>query len=126
MRFYFGKCFKAPFVALDCRDISALRQKRAGQSTGTRSHFDDRLVLQIACLTSDFRSQIEIEEKILAERFLRHQVMPFYHFTQRRKIIYAHAQPFAAFSASCCARRTAATRLSGRAMPLPAISKAVP
>ena len=126
MRLDFRKRIQASFVAFDCGDISALCEERAGQATGPRTHFDHGLLLQTAGLSGNLRCQVEVEKEVLAERLLRHQIMPLDHFAQWRKVVYAHAFPFAAFSASRRARRIAATRLSGRAMPLPAISKAVP
>src|SRR5690606_21464418 len=67
--------------------------------------------------------QIEVEQKILAERFTRRKVVAGDHLAQRRQVVDAHAAARAAMRA---ARRSAAIRLFGLARPVPAMSNAVP
>ena len=77
----------------------------------------------------DPAGQIEIEEKILAEAPACNDAVPSDHLAQRRqggrKWIALQLPPerLAAISA---ASRSAAIRLSGRAVPRPAIASAVP
>src|SRR5262249_4954493 len=68
--------------------------------------------------------EVEVEQEILAERFARRQRMFADDLAQRREIVDpAHAGWTAAIRA---ASRSAAARLDGVALPVPAMSNAVP
>ena len=77
----------------------------------------------------DTAGQIEIEKKILPEALARNDAVPSDDLAQRRQggqrwiAFQLLAERLAAISA---ASRSAAIRLSGRAVPRPAIASAVP
>ena len=72
----------------------------------------------------DPRGEVEVEQEILAERFAGRQGVFANDVAQRRQVVdRAHAGLVAAMRA---ASRNAATRLDGLALPVPAMSKAVP
>jgi hypothetical protein len=72
----------------------------------------------------DPRGEIEVEQEVLAERFAGRQSVLANDLAKRRKVIdRAHAGRAAAIRA---ASRSAAIRLDGLALPVPAMSKAVP
>ena len=98
-------------------------QQGAGKAAGARTDLDDRRVGKIAGGARNAARQVQVEKKILSERFLRRQPMSRDDLAERRKSV-AHVGD--AVSARRFARRRAATRLEGLATPLPAISKAVP
>src|SRR6185437_11185980 len=111
-------------VPLDRDDVPcAEREQRAGQSARTGADLDHGCVFERARGAGDPRRQIEVEQKILAERFSGGQRMLTNDLAQRRQVIdRAHAGCIAMRAAS----RRAATRLDGLARPVPAMSKAVP
>ena len=83
----------------------------------------------------DARGEIEIEQKILAERFLRGETVAADDLAQRRQAVFGiiwapvtmrRAKPGSSALASRAASLSAATRLVGSALPVPAMSKAVP
>ncbi len=121
-----GKCCQAALVALDGDDaFGAMHQQRAGQAAGAGADLDDRGLREVAGGPRDLAGQIEVEQEILAERFLRLKPMTLDDFTQRRQAVEAH-RTAVSLSARNRASCSAAIRLSGRAMPFPAMSKAVP
>ena len=72
----------------------------------------------------DPRGEVEVQQEILAQRFARGQGMLANDLAKRRKVVdRAHARGIAAMRA---ASRKAAIRLDGLALPVPAMSKAVP
>ena len=72
----------------------------------------------------DPRGEVEVEQEILAERFAGRQAVLADDLAKRRKVVdRAHAGCVAAMRA---ASRSAAIRLDGLALPVPAMSKAVP
>jgi hypothetical protein len=71
--------------------------------------------------------QIEVEQEILAETLARGDAVPGDDLAQRRQGRAFASQPVAKrLAAISAARRSAATRLSARALPCPAIANAVP
>jgi hypothetical protein len=99
-------------------------QQRARQAAGAGTDFDHRGVLQRPCRARNPRSEVEVEQEILAERFAGRQGMLANDLAKRRQVVdRAHAGCAAAMRA---ASRNAAIRLDGLARPVPAMSKAVP
>ena len=125
----FPKRLDAAFVALD-RDhaLCSVRKQRSRETARTRSHFDDGNALERSRRARDPAGEIEIEQEVLAERLARRQAVPADHLAQRREFVdlahFAVAGTFAC--ASRCARLSAASRLDGFALPVPARSNAVP
>src|SRR5215472_7785367 len=123
-----------PFNGNDSR--GAERQQRAREPAGARTDFDHRDCFQRSCCARDPPGKIEIEQEILAERFSRAQSIAANNLAQRRQFIewLFHGAVFGTAAsavatvdaASRAASRSAAIRLVGSALPVPAISKAVP
>src|SRR5262249_33873660 len=118
-------------VALDRDDMRLLLKKRAGEPAGAGADLDHGHAGERTRGARDAAGEVEIEQKILAERFLGGKAVPSDHLAQRRQIIgRAHAGSakvcVSARSASLAASFSAAIRLVGSARPLPAMSKAVP
>src|SRR5579863_3817339 len=102
----------------------AQREQRARQSAGAGANLDDCRVFQGTRRARDSCRQVEVQKKILAERFARRHGVPANNFAKRREIVdCTHAGWAAAIRA---ASRRAAIRLDGFALPVPAMSKAVP
>jgi len=102
----------------------AQRQQGTRQPARTWTDLDDRCIFKRTRGACDPRGQIEVEQKVLAERFARRQGMLADYLAERREIIdRAHAGRVAAMRA---ASRNAAIKLDGFAFPLPAMSNAVP
>ena len=79
----------------------------------------------------DAAGQIEIEQEILAERFLGGEAVAADDLAQRRQVVDARScasrdRRRLGRAASRAASRSAAIRLAGSALPVPAMSKAVP
>ena len=122
----FGQGRQATFVALDRNDPdSAIHQQRARQPTRAGADLDDGGGAEVAGRAGDLPGKVEIEQEILAKRFLGLESVALDDFPQRRQAVDAHRRS-ASTSASRRASLSAAIRLSGRATPLPAMSKAVP
>ena len=104
-------------VALDRDDaFGAQREQRARQSAGTGADLDDGGVFQRPRGARDARGEVEVEQKILSERFARRQRVLLDDVAQRRKVVdRAHAG--CAVAAIRAARRNAAIRLDGLARP---------
>ena len=122
----------ARLIALD-RDhpARAFGEQRARQSARARADLDHGRAVQGTGGARDAAGEIEIEQEILAERFLGGKTVPPDHVAQRRQI--AHARAVAGVrclrssaAASRAASFSAAMRLDGLALPVPAISNAVP
>src|ERR1700751_2834539 len=99
-------------------------EQRACQSARTRADLDDGGVVEWRCRARDARGEIEVEEKVLAERFAGRQSVLANDLAKRREVVDRAHQLFA--SAMRLARLKAAIRLAGLALPLPAMSNAVP
>ena len=112
-------------VALDGDDAPrAQRQQRARQSAGTGADLDDGGIFERSRGARDPRGEIEVEQEILSERFAGRQSVLANDVAKRRQVVdRAHAGCAAAMRA---ASRNAAIRLDGLALPVPAMSKAVP
>ena len=113
-------------VLLDCHHTprSGIEQS-SGQSTGARSHLYNVVIIQRAGRTGDTPRQIEIEQEILPERFLRGQPMPGNDLAKGRQRWTGHVAD-ARWPAISAAIRMASMRLAGCAFPSPAMSSAVP
>ena len=89
-----GQGGNAAFVALDGNDVlGAFRQKSARQAAGAGTDFIDDGLFAIggAC---DAAGEIEVEQKILAERFLGDETVGGNHLAQRRQgIRHGRAAP---------------------------------
>ena len=122
MRGDLGQCGEAAFVALD-RDhfLRAVRKQRPRQAAGARADLYDGDALQRAAGAGDAAGQVEIEQEILAERFLRRKPVRGDDLAQRRQTVGGEAH-----GARRAASFSAAIRLVGLATPLPAMSNAVP
>src|SRR5260370_42228548 len=100
------------------------RQQRARQSAGTGADLDDHGIFERSRGARDPRGEVEVQQKILAERFASRQGMLANDLAKWREVVdRAHAGGAAAIRA---ASRSAAIRLDGSALPVPAMSKAVP
>jgi hypothetical protein len=86
-------------VALD-RDhpLGAERQQRAGEPAGAGTDLQHRDAGERSRRPGDACSEVEIEQKILTERFLGDETMPANDFAQRRQAIglFAHDAGMAA------------------------------
>src|SRR6478735_7507719 len=112
-------------VMLDGDDASgAEREQGARQPARTRTDLDDGGVLERSRRTRDARGEIEVEEEVLAERFARRQSVLANDLAKRREVVDRAHRVFAA--AIRLASLNAAIRLAGLALPVPAMSKAVP
>ena len=99
-------------VALDRDDaLGAQRQQRARQSAGAGADLDDGGVFERTGGARDARGEVEVEQKILAERFARRQGMFADDVAQRRQIV-DRAHP--GLASPPCARRAAAPRQARR------------
>ncbi len=121
-------CFKRrqrALVALHRDDVPRpQRQQRPRQSAGTGTDLDNGGVFQRSRRARDPRGEIEVQQEILAKRFAGRQSVLADDLAKRRKVIdRAHAGAAAAMRA---ASRNAAIRLDGLAVPVPAMSNAVP
>ncbi len=124
-----------PFVALD-RDHTggAERQQSAGESARSGTDFQHGNAGEFSRRARDARGEVQVEQEILSERFPRHETVLADHLAQRRQAVGGAAHDagrgsaLAAIvdSASRAASRSAAIRLVGSALPVPAMSKAVP
>src|SRR4030088_867378 len=102
----------------------AERQEGARAPAGTGADLDDRGILQRPRGARDPRGEVEVEQEILAKRFAGRQCMLANDLAKRREVVdRAHAGSVAAMRA---ASLNAAIRLDGVALPVPAMSKAVP
>jgi hypothetical protein len=121
---------KTPGIAFNRDDAAGTRRQQCPRQTpGTRADLDDSGVVEPSGGARDPACQIEVEEKVLTEAFASDYAMlenDLAQWRQRgwpRPRLQAVASRFAAISA---ASRSAAMRLSGRAVPRPARAKAVP
>jgi hypothetical protein len=109
--------------------MGAKREQSPRQSARAGTDLDDRDALQRAGGARDPRGKVEIEKKILAERFPGCEIVPADDFAKRRQIV-DHAK--AGEAARVCgvairaASRSASIKLVGFARPVPATAKAVP
>jgi hypothetical protein len=84
----FGQGRKTPLIALDRNDLArALGQKGAGQAAGAGPDLDDRCLRERTRGPRDAPRQIEVEQKILPERFFRGKSMGGNDVPERWKII---------------------------------------
>ncbi len=75
-------------VALDRDDFaSAFGEQRPGEPAGTWADLDNGRIGQGRGGARDAAGEIEIEQKILAQRFFRQEAMRAGHLAQRRKAI---------------------------------------
>ena len=114
-------------VALDGDDaLRAVGEQRAREAAGAGADFDHGHAGERAGGAGYAGGEIEIEQEILAERFLRAQIVSFDHLSQRREVVdRAHARADAGIEMRA-ASLSAAIRLDGSARPVPAMSNAVP
>ena len=97
-------------------------QQRAGEPAGTGADLDHGDTVERSARAGDARREIEVEQKVLAQRFFRLQLVLADHVAKRRQSVdLAHA-----IAARRAASFNAASRLDGFAVPLPARSNAVP
>ena len=100
-----------------------LGQKAARQPSGAGADFQHIKAFQITCLPCDLGRQVQIQKKVLPQRFPRTQIMRGDDLAQRRKRVDAHPARAAAMRAAIF---SASIRDVGLAMPRPAMSNAVP
>ena len=98
-------------------------QERPGQAAGPRTHLDHCVALEGPGQARDLAGDVQVQQEVLAEALLGEQAVGGQALAQGRQIVEAHA---ARREASSAAVRMAAIRLSGRAIPRPAMSKPVP
>ena len=78
---------EAAAVLFDGIDLGrTLVQKGAGQSTGAGAHLDGRAVRQFPRRPRDAPRQVEVEEKVLAQRLCGAQAVARDNVTQRREV----------------------------------------
>ena len=65
----------------------AFGQQGAGESAGTGTGFDNGGVAQIAGGPRNPRGEVEVEQEVLAERFLGAQIVPPDDLAQRRQVV---------------------------------------
>ena len=104
--------------------FGAEREQRARQPAGAGADLDDGGVLERRRGARDARGEIEVEQEVLAERFARRQSVLANDLAKRREVVDRAHQLFAA--AMRLASLSAAIRLAGLALPVPAMSNAVP
>ena len=137
MRRDFAERRERPLVALHRDDTArAFGEQRPREPAGAGPDLDHGDAFERARGAGDAAGEIEVEQKVLAERFLRGKLVPPDHVAQRRQAVgrgCAHASAAAGFrclrasaAASRAASFSAAIRLDGSARPVPAMSKAVP
>src|SRR5262249_45223640 len=113
------------------------RQQRARKASRARPDFYNCNVLKRFGRARNSRGQIEIKQEILSEGFFRRQTMPADDLAQRREVIdlghrclrpmrYFAGTRVGAVAERRAASASAAIRLDGSAVPVPAMSKAVP
>ncbi len=109
-----------------------LGEQRAGQPARAGADLDHRGMVERPGGAGDAPGQVEIEDEILPEAAARRDAVAGDDLAQRRQragIGRCHevrAQRFRRRAAIAAASFSAAIRLSGRARPVPAMSKAVP
>ena len=110
--------------------LCAVGDERAGQAARAGADFDHRDTFERTRRAGDPPGQVEIEQEILAEGFLGRQFMTADHVSQRRQVVCRAHFAAASSSAGCVVSRaaslSAAIRLDSLALPVPAMSKAVP
>ena len=92
---------------------------------GPGSDLDDRDAFEAAGGAGDARGEVEVEEEILAEALDRREAVTGDDVAERRQVV-DRAHPALSLATSSAARRSAAARLDGSALPVPARSNAVP
>ena len=122
-----GERGEAALVALDRHDPPRSRGKqRPGQAARSRADLDHRDAGEVAGGACDPRRQVEVEEEVLAERLDRPEAVPGNDLAQRRQSRRSALIAPLRCAVSSAASRSAAARLDGSALPLPAMSSAVP
>ncbi len=108
-----------PGVGLDGDDPGVRFQQGAGEAPGAWSDFEDALARFELGQPDDFAADVEVEQEVLAEAFVRLDAGRREGGAGGGQGVQVHAARRRAMSA---ASRIAAIRLSGRALPDPAIS----
>ena len=122
MRGDLGERAKAALVALDRDDLfRAMGEQRAREAAGSGADFDDDDPVERAGGARDAPGEVQVEEKILAERLLGLEPVRGDDLAQRRQSVGGEAH-----GVRRAASRSASIRLAGLASPLPAMSNAVP
>ena len=89
------------------------REDRAGQAAGSGPDLDHGRVLERPGRAGDAAGEVEVEQEVLAERFLGREAMAAHHIAQGRQIVdLAHGRMLV--RGSRAASFIAAIRLSGR------------
>src|SRR5689334_11122898 len=79
---------QASVIAFNRNDLfRSFHQQRACQAAGAWADLDDGAFGDIACGARDLACQIEVEKKILPERFFRRQSVALDHIAERRKAV---------------------------------------
>ena len=109
----------------------SLFEKGAREPTRSRPDLDDGDAVEGAGRARDFSRQVQIEKVILTEGFAGLKPVGTHDLAQRRQRRVERRSEVSGLAARCVfaswpARSSAAMKLSGRANPLPAMSKAVP
>ena len=125
-----GKSRETAPIALDRDDPACTGGKqRPGQAAGAGADLDDGRVIEWSGGAGNPAGQIEVEQEILAEPLACGDPVPGDDLPQRRqrRVRGVASQPAAPrLAAISAASRSAAIRLSARALPWPAIANAVP
>ena len=118
---------KEPRVHLNRNDLGTGFEQGAGQAAGAGADLDHGLAFDHLGQAGDLAGDIEVEQEMLAKALLGQKAVLFERLTDGGKVFEAHGRTCAArLLAIWSAMRMAAIRLSGRAMPCPAMSKPVP
>ena len=126
----FAEGSKTAWVALDRNDPArAGGEQRAAQAARAGADLDDGGVVEPSGSARDPSRQVEIEEEILSETLMGDNAVPGDDLAQRRQWggeTVADQAAAARLAAIWAASRSAAIKLSARAVPRPAMSSAVP
>src|SRR5690606_9895096 len=82
---------KAAFIALDCDyALGTIGKQGAGKAARSRSHLNYGALCQVAGRPRNLVRDVEIEQKVLTERFLGPQFEAIHDILERRQSIVTH------------------------------------
>ena len=106
--------------------MRAFGKKRAGQAAGAGPDLDHGDAGKRSRGAGDARRQVEVEQEVLAEALAGAKLVAGDDLAQRRQVVERTRHPASSFRLNSAARRSEAARLAGSALPVPAMSNAVP
>lgn len=87
MRRNLWKGLKKEIIKLYGGEIWEMREKWESEEEGEGEEIDKRLVEKIEWMNWDFRCKVEIEKKIMEERFFRNEIMKLDKIKKRGKVV---------------------------------------